>query len=421
MILQKSGLLIIMLLLCTVPAGAQTTDESKTSAADYLEKIALDEGADSALDLFQDIRSDTASFVFDAAAFKNMGYRLRWKGEIDLAIAAIRMLLVLAPESSDAWDCMGEMFMYNGDKAWAVECYKKSLEYNPENENATWKLRMMDGRVSDINRETREKPAFAPGENTGLKGPYLGQKPPGTTPVVFAPGIVSTRGDFEYTPTLSPDGRALYFSSHSGLKVCWKEKDGWTMPQPAPFAQKHPGAFEPHITPDGKRMFFGLGMEIWVMDRTPIGWGEARRHGNGMYATTTKDGTLYVTDISTFSFGRIVRQLKMPGGYSEPDTVRGGVYHPAGAAHPCISHDESYIVFDSWREGTFGQADLFMCVRKSNGSWSEAIHLPAAVNTVGENICATLSPDGLYMFFTTNNDIYWVSTALLDKLALNAK
>jgi len=25
-----------------------------------------------------------------------------------------------------------------------------------------------------------------------LKGPYLGQVPPGTTPVVFAPGIVST-------------------------------------------------------------------------------------------------------------------------------------------------------------------------------------------------------------------------------------
>ncbi|MBE0664402.1 MAG: hypothetical protein IH584_01170 [Candidatus Aminicenantes bacterium] len=38
-----------------------------------------------------------------------------------------------------------------------------------------------------------------------LTGPYLGQKPPGTTPELFAPGIVST-GLNELNSVFSPDG-----------------------------------------------------------------------------------------------------------------------------------------------------------------------------------------------------------------------
>jgi hypothetical protein len=43
-----------------------------------------------------------------------------------------------------------------------------------------------------------------------LKGPYLGQKPPGSTPEIFAPGHVCTDLD-EYGCTFSPDGRKLFF------------------------------------------------------------------------------------------------------------------------------------------------------------------------------------------------------------------
>ena len=41
-----------------------------------------------------------------------------------------------------------------------------------------------------------------------LKGPYLGQKPPGTTPEMFAPGIISTGYD-ERIAAFSPDGKEL--------------------------------------------------------------------------------------------------------------------------------------------------------------------------------------------------------------------
>ena len=44
-----------------------------------------------------------------------------------------------------------------------------------------------------------------------LKGPYLGQKPPGMKPEIFAPGIVSTPEIYEGRGTFSPDQNEFYF------------------------------------------------------------------------------------------------------------------------------------------------------------------------------------------------------------------
>ena len=40
-----------------------------------------------------------------------------------------------------------------------------------------------------------------------LKGPYLGQEPPGLKPEIFAPGIISTKKFKEFSGTFSPDGK----------------------------------------------------------------------------------------------------------------------------------------------------------------------------------------------------------------------
>ena len=43
-----------------------------------------------------------------------------------------------------------------------------------------------------------------------LKGPYLGQKPPGRQRAIFAPGVVST-GYNEHCVTFTPDGREVFY------------------------------------------------------------------------------------------------------------------------------------------------------------------------------------------------------------------
>jgi hypothetical protein len=53
-----------------------------------------------------------------------------------------------------------------------------------------------------------------PNDFPKLKGPYLGQKPPGMTPEIFAPGIVSSPEFIDFKGAFSPDGREYYFYRH---------------------------------------------------------------------------------------------------------------------------------------------------------------------------------------------------------------
>ena len=48
-----------------------------------------------------------------------------------------------------------------------------------------------------------------------LTGPYLGQKPPGMIPEIFAPGIISQEEFIEFKGAFSPDGKEYYFYRHS--------------------------------------------------------------------------------------------------------------------------------------------------------------------------------------------------------------
>ena len=92
-----------------------------------------------------------------------------------------------------------------------------------------------------------------------LKGPYLGQKPPGMTPEVFAPGIVSQKGH-----------QAKLFFTADGLEAVYDNRDPanknhfiwmrsnrkvWSEPVIISFSTEYINN-EPFMSPDGKRMFF---------------------------------------------------------------------------------------------------------------------------------------------------------------------
>jgi len=390
------------------------------SAASILEQAIEEYGYEAAAITFNRIKKDK-KYIFKENEFNSLGYKLMSAGKIKEAVEAFKINVQLFPESANVYDSLGEGYLLSGEKDSAIVYYKKALQLNPENWNADMKLERMNGFIKDVLSETRGICQFAPGENTGLQGFYMGQTPPGDKPIVFAPGIVSTRGNYEFCCTWSPDGREFYFNRMGiGVMICRWEKDGWKASELAPFCQRYPGAFEPHITHDGKKMFFGIGGDIWVMEKTSTGWSEAKKLFPGMYATTTIDGTIYLTDISTQKeYGRIVFRQLVDGLYSDPIVLEGGVNLPAGSAHPCIAPDGSFIIFDSLipsdKEGD-EQTDLFISFRQEDGSWGKAINLGDKINTPGGNICASLSPDGKYLFYLANRDIYWVSTKFIERL-----
>jgi hypothetical protein len=403
-------------------SAAQDQPDGAASAAAIIGKIIDDSGMNAAINMFLRLRSEASADVyFDEDEFDSLGYRLLSAGRIQEAISVFKMNTIVFPESANALDSLGEGYMLKGEKGRAVENYRKSLELDPDNEHPAFTLRRINGYIRDALAETREPVNHVPGSNTGLKGDYLGQERPDIEPKVFAPGIVSTRGNFEFGFTMSPDGREIYFNRRSsGLMACRREDGGWTAPERPAFLAGHPGAFEPHISHDGSKFFFGDGPAIWVAERAGSGWGEPRQVAQGMYATTTADGAIYMTDITPPpEYGKIVRSQPVDDGYAEPEPVGGGVNLPAGSAHPCIAPDESFIIFDSVLPGTEEgdeHTDLFVCFRGDDGSWGDAINLGPYINTPGGNMCASLSPDGKYLFFQRYRDVYWVSTEAIEHL-----
>ncbi len=415
---MRSAVAFLLALLALLLPAACGREEpgSGASAAAVVERAIEERGVAAARSEFERLRSEEGEGDrFDEEELVDLGDRLLRAGRIAEAVAVFEMAVEAFPESWNARDSLGEALVYAGDGAGAVRSYEKSLELNPDNENAAWKLRMVDGQVESLRRETREPVRPGAGEATGLRGPYLGQEPPGLRPEVFAPGLVSTRGNLEYACTISPAGDEIYFNRGTQIMVSRLGEAGWTVPEPAPFTLEY-GGYEAHITHDGRRLWFGRGPEIWVMERSGDGWGKAERFGPGMFATTTRDGTVYFTDISGEEDPGVIRRSRLAGvRYGAPELVGGGVNSPFIDAHPCVAPDESFLIFDSFRPGGLGLSDFWVSFR-DDGDWSEPLHLGEELNTAGENVCATLSPDGAYLFFTANNDIYWVSAGILDAL-----
>lgn len=259
---------------------------------------------------------------------------------------------------------------------------------------------------------------------SGLKSPYLGQKPPGTTPEVFAPRLVSTKDHKEFSCTFSPDGREFYFNRSGNIMMCRYVENEWKAPVRASFDTDFMD-HEPHITADGSKLYFGSnrqGYGIWMAERMGNTWGEPVPVGSGMYVTTSRNGNIYLTSFEGKD-GSLVQTKLEEGKFSEFIHLKGGVNSPYDDWHPCIAPDESYILFDSNRPGSHqgeGTFDLYVCFKMRDGSWGAAINIGEKLNIMADNIVAYISPDGKYLFYNSMNgdtwDIYWVDARIIDEL-----
>jgi len=283
-----------------------------------------------------------------------------------------------------------------------------------------------------------------------LKGDYFGQKPPGTTPKVFAPGIVSTNKS-EFNAAFSPNGKEFFFSVNepSGRETMmfmkcennqWMfmkcENNQWTPPQSAPFVSNQNDC-DPFFSHDGSRLYFistrtkknderSKDWDIWYVERTNSGWSEPRNLGPPVnshqdeYYVSLK-GTIYFASNRTGSYGSfdIYRSRYVDGHYLEPENLGGSINTKYLEHDPFIAPDESYLLFTSVdRPGGFGAGDLYISFHRKEGTWTEAKNLGKAINTSGYDFCPMVSPDGKYFLFTRKGNIYWVSMEVIKQLKL---
>ena len=302
-----------------------------------------------------------------------------------------------------------------------------------------------------------------------LTGPYLGQEPPGMTAEVFAPGIVST-GHGEFCSVFSPDGNEFYWSltgaPYPVIVVMRQDNGQWTEPEIAPFSGKYLD-YDMAFTPDGKRLFFCSrrpldkngppkdNTDIWYVERDGTGWSEPKHlqspvnsDAQEYYPQFSQNGTLYFSSTRAESYGTadIYRALYKNGGFLEPENLGPPINTEYFEGDLFISADETYIIVTCYgRPDSLGSGDLYISFRKEDGSWSPLKNIGPSVNSVANEHCPILSPDGKYLFFSSgrtrhpeysdaaitleekvemmnswgngrNEDIYWIDAKIIDAL-----
>jgi tetratricopeptide (TPR) repeat protein len=110
--------------------------------AEELRDVRDEEGVEAAVGLYRDLRDrfhGRGSYDFGEGTLNELGYELLEEAPPD-AIAVFQLNAEQFPESANAWDSLAEGYMRAGDRERAIEYYEKSLELDPDNENAKEKL-----------------------------------------------------------------------------------------------------------------------------------------------------------------------------------------------------------------------------------------------------------------------------------------
>lgn len=266
--------------------------------------------------------------------------------------------------------------------------------------------------------------SYAENESPALIGPYLGQKLPGSTPEVFAPGIVSTAG-WEVSGVFTPDLNEFYFIRNSKENkkqeiVVFKRIDNrW---QEAVFSARQG---TPLFSPDGSIMHLGKRYK----ERTAQGWSDIKSLGAPfdnlaiMRLSASAKGTYYFDEFKRDFTGDIRYSRWVDGKYEAPKLL-GKEINSGKSFHPFIAADESYLIFDSKRDGGYGDSDLYITYRQQDGSWGKVINLGDKINTAGWEAVASVTADGKYLFFNRNMtpdnhdnvDIFWVDAQFIETL-----
>jgi hypothetical protein len=259
-----------------------------------------------------------------------------------------------------------------------------------------------------------------------LTGPYLGQKPPGREPALFAPGIISRDDYFEHSAALfTPDGKEVYWTAKANDRrdykiYSMKMTDGkWSRPEVAAFCQENKYYQSLFLSPDGQRLYFTDGSDwLFVEKRNGI-WSSPIRvsakitgGADANLCSVTSCGSVYFVKRPEHD---VYVSKAVQGVYGPPtrlddhincsDTRENSVY---------VAPDERYMIIEATKDAAV--CELFISFKNDHDGWSERSKLPIAWGRL-----PFVTSDGKYLFFFTRGGVHWVSTEIIEALRAKAR
>lgn len=177
----------------------------------------------------------------------------------------------------------------------------------------------------------------------------------------------------------------------------------------------------PVISPDGKTLYFDRKYspdntggeydpdEVWYSTLDENGeWSMARRMpapineiGPTALQSVTPDGNTILVGGSETSVGRLSHRIN--GGWSDPEDIpMDGYYNLSDYYSVFLSNDGKTILMGIQQRDTRGDRDLYISLRREDGTWTSPRNLGPTINTKEVETSPYLAADGRTLYFASD-------------------
>lgn len=171
----------------------------------------------------------------------------------------------------------------------------------------------------------------------------------------------------EYNPVITEDGKTMVFTAekkfYTGVFMSKKKNGSWGAPiNLLPQLGIDGDCETTSISPNGRELY--------------------------LYREDDLDGNLYVSHYRN-------------GSWSNIQPLGENINTEYWESHAFISHDTSKLYFTSNRPGGYGDLDIYVAERQSDGTWGEPTNLGPTINTPWREDTPFLTKDGKRLFFSS--------------------
>ena len=280
------------------------------------------------------------------------------------------------------------------------------------------------------------------GKKTPIEFSNIDKTKPSTTPLLFATKFITKDSVSEFGSIFNKENNEFYFAvdsaNRASIKFTKYYNGKWIEPITILSDLKY-SFNDPFLSNDENRLYYISDkprneqdtikdFDIWYSQKMEGKWSAPINAGKAIntdaqeyYISFTNNGAMYFASNKGKSNNRqhdfdIYKSEFQKGKFETPEKLNDSINTKRYEADVFISPDESYIIYCSARKTGLGKGDLYISFKNENGNWTRSINMGKPINSKEHELCPFITKDGKYLFYTSNQDIYWVSTEIINEI-----